>query len=209
MRLYVQYGCGFDAPEGWINFDVSPTLRFERIPIIGKLYTRNRQRFPGNVRFGNIVKGLPGIQPVSCNGIYCSHILEHLSFEDFCKALSNTFFYLKPGGIFRCVLPDLQQYIQNYTERISQKDPTASIQFMRETRLGTEQRYRRRINIFKFFSNHDHLWMWDAYSLQYHLEKTGFSNIRPCKYNDSADPMFKLVESEKRFRNSLAFEAYK
>src|SRR5882724_7131927 len=32
---YVHYGCLFCAPESWLNFDASPTLRFERIPILG------------------------------------------------------------------------------------------------------------------------------------------------------------------------------
>ena len=53
--LYVQYGCGFSAPAGWMNFDASPTLRFERSPI-GFLYTRNSERFPRNVRV--ILQGL-------------------------------------------------------------------------------------------------------------------------------------------------------
>ena len=51
MKTYVQYGCGFDAPDGWINYDASPTLFFERIPVLGRLYTKNERRFP------NIVTG--------------------------------------------------------------------------------------------------------------------------------------------------------
>jgi hypothetical protein len=35
--------------ERWINVDSSPTLYFERIPVIGKLYTKNEKRFPENV----------------------------------------------------------------------------------------------------------------------------------------------------------------
>jgi len=209
MGLYVQYGCGFDAPEEWLNFDVSPTLRFERIPILGMLYTKNKQRFPKNVRYGNIVKGLPVIQSGTCDGIYCSHVLEHLSFEDFITALKNTFKYLKPGGIFRCVIPDLKGYVEIYLERIKHKDSTASIQFMRETRLGTEKRVYGIWNLFKFLGSHEHLWMWDALSLQDYLRRTGFSQIRPCLFNDSSDPMFNMVESEKRFRNAIAFEAIK
>ena len=54
--LYVQYGCGFSAPEGWKNFDASPTLQFERLPVIGRLFTKNASRFPENVRYGDIVK---------------------------------------------------------------------------------------------------------------------------------------------------------
>ena len=59
MKGYVQYGCGFTAPAEWVNYDASPTLRFERLPVLGKLYTRNKQRFPDNVKYGDIVKGLP------------------------------------------------------------------------------------------------------------------------------------------------------
>ena len=55
----MQYGCGFNAPSGWKNFDVSPTLRFERLPLIGRLYSKNQQRFPENVEYGDIVKGIP------------------------------------------------------------------------------------------------------------------------------------------------------
>jgi hypothetical protein len=41
-EYYVQYGCGWSAPRGWRNFDASLTLRFERLPIIGLLYTNSR-----------------------------------------------------------------------------------------------------------------------------------------------------------------------
>ena len=86
----VQYGCAWSAPENWANFDCSPTLRFEKIPFIGKLYTKNEHRFPDNVRYGDIVKGLP-ISNNSCDFIYCSHVLEHLSLNDCRRALRNTY----------------------------------------------------------------------------------------------------------------------
>ncbi len=43
----VQYGCGWSAPFSWRNFDASLTLRFERLPLIGHLYTKNESRFLG------------------------------------------------------------------------------------------------------------------------------------------------------------------
>ena len=94
---YVQYGCGFSAPQSWRNFDASLTLRFERLPIIGTLYTKNSARFPENVEFGYIVYGLP-VKENSCQGVYCSHILEHLSLEDFRKALPEVKFKQFYGG---------------------------------------------------------------------------------------------------------------
>ena len=67
MSLYVQYGCGLSAPVGWQNFDASPTLRLQKIPLIGKLV--RKVDFPSNVLYGDIVKGLPGIAPQSCDGV--------------------------------------------------------------------------------------------------------------------------------------------
>lgn len=69
---YVQYGSHFRAPGTWRNFDASPTLLFERIPIIGRLYTRNDSRFPDNVEYGNIVKGLP-VPNESCKSVLLTH----------------------------------------------------------------------------------------------------------------------------------------
>ena len=36
-KIYVQYGCGLSAPKEWINFDVSPTLRIQKTPILGSI----------------------------------------------------------------------------------------------------------------------------------------------------------------------------
>ena len=85
----MQYGCGFDAPDGWINYDASPTLFFERIPFLGSFYTKNEKRFPRKVLWGDIVRGLPH-KKESVQGIFCSHILEHLSLEDCRKAIRKT-----------------------------------------------------------------------------------------------------------------------
>ena len=96
--MYIQYGCGLSAPENWKNFDSSPTLRLQKVPLLGKLV--NKTPFPSKVIYGDIVKGLPGIKDNSCDGVYCSHVLEHLSLEDFRIALRNTLNILKPGGYF-------------------------------------------------------------------------------------------------------------
>lgn len=37
QKVYVQYGAGNEAIEGWVSFDASPTLRIQKFPIIGKL----------------------------------------------------------------------------------------------------------------------------------------------------------------------------
>jgi predicted SAM-dependent methyltransferase len=210
-KLYVQYGCGLSAPEQWVNYDVSPTLRLQKIPGIGS-FLRNRStvKFPVNVRYGDIISGLP-VKENSCDGIYCSHTLEHLSLEDCKTALKNTYTILKPGGIFRCIVPDLEYAAKEYLEGIAKEDPAASLYFIGpSTLLGIEKRPRNFKGFLRsFFGNSHHLWMWDRFSLSAEFKNTGFKNVRVCNFNDSNDNMFKLVEDVGRFENAVAIEAIK
>jgi SAM-dependent methyltransferase len=209
--LYVQYGCGLCSPEKWINFDASPTLRLQRIPLIGSVIrSRSGVPFPHGVRYGDIVKGLP-IAENSCNGVYCSHVLEHLSLNDFRKALKNTYAILKPGGIFRCVLPDLEIAAREYVKALDEGNNLASIRFIeRDTMLGQKQRPTGLKQQLAFhWGNARHLWMWDHASLSFELKEAGFSNIRKCKFADSSDAMFKDVEDEGRFWHAVAIECIK
>jgi len=128
-KLYVQFGCGFDSPEGWENFDAPPTLQFERMPIIGGLYTKNHRRFPKNVHYGNIVRGLP-IKTDTVDGQYTSHVLEHLTLKECRAALRNSFKIMKSGGIFRLVVLDLRVRAELY---LSSSASHAAIEFMEAT----------------------------------------------------------------------------
>jgi predicted SAM-dependent methyltransferase len=205
-NLYVQYGCGLSAPIGWLNFDASLTLRFERIPVVGHLYTKNASRFPENVRYGDIVSGLP-IKADSCSGIYCSHVLEHLALEETDQALANTFRYLKKGGTFRLVLPDLRQIVCEY---LASDSVAAAHRFMESASLGRKQRRRGPIGYIKeWLGNSAHLWMWDEKAITERLHQHGFKSIRRCSFGDSADLKFKEVEDEGRFAGCLAMESKK
>jgi SAM-dependent methyltransferase len=210
-NLYIQYGCGGYAPVEWINYDVSPTLRLQKIPFIGPFLAKKAQgfNFPPQVRFGDIVKGLP-VAANSCAGVSCSHVLEHMTRERAQIALKNTYDLLQPGGVFRCVLPNLTVYIQRYTEQWQAGNPLAADVFMREACLGVEDSHDGwRGPMRRLFGNYMHLWMWDTLSFEAALRKAGFTNIRPCCFGDAADPMFAFVEREHRFRDALAYECVK
>lgn len=209
----MQYGCGFSAPEGWKNFDASPTLRFEHLPVIGRLFTKNTRRFPENVRYGDIVKGLP-LADGTVDAVYASHILEHLVLNDFHIALHNTWRLLKAGGVFRLVVPDLRWRAEAYVGASADGDPEASSAFLRSCCLGIETRPRGlwRMMI-SAFGHSKHLWMWDEPAISEALQAAGFRNIRRNKIGDSTDPMFAKVEEKGRFFNGahpeLAMEAKK
>ena len=125
-KKYVQYGCGNSAPKEWTNFDVSPTLRIQKTPIIGAiLRSQLNTTFPSNVLYGDIIKGLP-VDDNSCDGLYCSHTLEHLSLQDFRQALRNSYKVLKKDGIFRCIVPDLEFSARSYIKALENGDNLAS-----------------------------------------------------------------------------------
>lgn len=201
---YVQYGCGFSAPASWRNFDASPTLRIQKAPLIGKIIgPRFKPIFPEDVEYGDVVKGLP-VQPKSCKGIYCSHILEHLALEDMRTALRNTYSYLREGGTFRFVLPDLEYFIREYQK--NENYDAASV-FMRDTYLGLDQRDRSLMApVRHLLGNSKHLWMWDYKNMAHELGNAGFRNIRRAYFGDSPDANFKDVEAEERWTHCLGVE---
>jgi hypothetical protein len=203
--FYLQYGCGLSAPPGWRNFDASPTLRLQRVPVLGRLVAGGEYpRFPGNVEYGDIVRGLP-VPAGSCRAIYCSHVLEHLALEDCRKALANTWQCLERDGRFRLVLPDLEQIARDY---VSSDGPRASVRFMEQSGLGKTARPAGLKGLLRdWLGNSSHLWMWDFKALSAELRQTGFRDVRRAEYGDSEDPRFREVEDADRWRNGVGIES--
>ena len=141
------------------------------------------------------------------DAIILFHVLEHLSYEDFQRALKNTFEILGNGGIYRLVVPDLEHYVQNYMNSTS---PDSAGQFLLDTYLGREKRNRGlKGMILEYFGNSHHLWMWDYKSIENELSKVGFVDIRRAVFSDSEDKMFESVEDEGRWTDCLGVESFK
>jgi SAM-dependent methyltransferase len=212
--LYVQYGCGASAPDGWANFDASPRLRLERLPLLGTLLCATAGRvFPSNVVIGDIVRGLP-IPNGTARGAYCSHVLEHLARDDVPTALCNTLKILAPSGRFRLVVPDLQWRAERYLDATRNADPTAADALMEACRLGARTKDMHVVAIARRQLGHGaHLWMYDFAALRLLLEAAGFAGVRRCEAGDSGDPWFDVVEDRERFFDSdqreLAIEAFR
>lgn len=162
--------------------------------------------WPRNVEYGDIVRGLP-VAPESCQAVYSSHVLEHLALEDFRAALQNTFGYLKAGGTFRFVLPDLEEMVKNYVDSTS---PDAALKFLSHTQLGLKTRPRGISGLLTAIAgNSKHLWMWDYEAMVAELSRIGFQGIRRAYFDDADDPMFDAVEDESRWHNALGIECVK
>lgn len=205
--MNLHYGCGLDTVDGWHNCDASPTLRLQRLPLLGWIFKKwLKPRFPEAVFYGDIVRGM-NLQPDSCEAIFCSHILEHLALEDFRIALRNTHSYLKPGGTCRILVPDFAQLVVAYQ---SNPKPEALSNFLRYSHLGRDRRPKGiKAIIREHLGNSHHLWMWDEKGMIAELQQAGFTGIRRCQAGDSANKSFLAVENPERFVAGLAIECRK
>jgi predicted SAM-dependent methyltransferase len=194
-----------------MNFDVSPTLRLQRMPLLGALLRpMMRTKWPRNVRHGDIIKGLPRVQAGSCGGVYCSHVLEHLALEDCRKALRQSHRILANDGTFVLVVPDMGGLVQGYNEAVAKGDAEACIRLIRYTLMGHERRVRGLKGFVQsYFGNAHHLWMWDEAAMRHELLQAGFTQVRRIQFGETTDPMFRKVEEESRFKGALALEARK
>ena len=61
----------------------------------------------------NLLKGIP-FENNNFDLVYHSHLLEHFTKDDGEKMIEECFRVLKPGGVLRIAVPDLEQIIKNY-----------------------------------------------------------------------------------------------
>jgi predicted SAM-dependent methyltransferase len=95
---YLNLGCGERYHAAWINIDIR---------------AKNK-----NVIEYNILKGIP-FPNDTFDVVYHSHLLEHLTLVDGKNFLKECYRVLKPKGILRIVVPDLERIIKEYIKIIS------------------------------------------------------------------------------------------
>lgn len=191
--MNIHIGCENKIGESWINYDITYVAVFEKIPIIGKLIKINNNRYPKEVRFGDISKSLL-CEENKADNIYCSHTLEHMTLDDMQNSLQNIYKMLKPNGCFRVIAPDLRTRAENY---IKNKDAN---QFLDSIGMGRKKGNKKFIDKLRnIFGNSIHQWMYDADSMKKYLSNVGFKNIQQCKFGDSGINVFKEVEDKHRF----------
>ncbi|MGC4006358.1 MAG: methyltransferase domain-containing protein [Pirellulales bacterium] len=92
----LNWGCGPTARFGWDNTDLDP--------------------WPGLQFTADILKGLP-VSDETYDYIVGIHVLPELAYENQDRALTELRRTLKPGGILRLGLPDMDRAIKAYLER--------------------------------------------------------------------------------------------
>ncbi len=95
--VYVNMGCGDHYHPDWINLDVNP--------------------IPPHVKQWDVQKGIP-MDSGSADVMYHSNMLEHLPRHKAIEFIHECYRVLKPGGIIRIAIPDLEQLARNYLKNL-------------------------------------------------------------------------------------------
>ena len=97
MKTYLNLGCGQRVHPGWVNIDLVA-------------------RQPG-VFACDLINGIP-VETESADAVYHAAVLEHFRRPEAAKFLQEIYRVLKPGGIIRVGVPNLEEICQTYLDKL-------------------------------------------------------------------------------------------
>lgn len=206
-------GCGTKASvdPAVVNIDWSFYLRVKRRKLLAKaapLIFRGKrlQKFnslPDNIVVHNLAKGIPA-ESESVDAVYHSHLLEHLDRKTARAFLMEVYRVLKPGGVHRMAVPDLEEACQRYIEHIGvcEVRPEEAAKHDDYIAVIIEQCVRteasatsRQTGPRRFIENlvlgdakkrgETHQWMYDRISLPALLTQCGYRDVCIQQYDSS------------------------
>ncbi len=182
-RNKINVGCGMSPTPNWCNYDNSLSIKISKMPnlLINfllkiKLLTRNQFNYVNfcknnEIKYLDIRKNLP-FPSESITVIYTSHVLEHLTRQQFLFFIEESHRILKTEGILRIVLPDLKIFIDRYNHNQKADLLIQDLYMYEDYGMGFCERIK-----FLIVGPRNHQWMYDASSTMLLLEKTKFSRI--------------------------------
>jgi len=158
MSAILNLGCGTKTSPMVTNIDRSIHARLRRTPVGRRLAPlvlkgERRRLFLGmdDVLVHDLKKGIPASEG-SVDAVYHSHVLEHLDRGAVPGFLAEIRRVLRPGGVHRIVVPDLEWYAREYLDSLEracrnpqarpQHDTTVSqmiLQMVRREAAGTSK----------------------------------------------------------------------
>lgn len=174
----LNWGCGAAMRAGWLNSD--------------------RKARPGVDLVGDIRDGLP-LPTDAFDYAVSIHALQDLPYPDVLPALRELHRVLKPGGVLRLALPDLDRAIDAYRRGDHHYFliPDAEVRSLGGKLCVQMLWYGALRSIFTY----------DFVAEL--LAKAGFTEVTRCPYGETASPHAEIVELDNRERESLFVEAVK
>ena len=209
--LILNLGCGTRTSSlpNVVNIDWSMMLRFRKNRVLNwfalhLLKGARLERFkslPDNILVHNIAKDIP-FENGSVDVVYHSHVLEHLDKDVAKRFLLECQRVLKPGGVIRIVVPDLERLCGQYLTHCRIM-PNADIeahehliaeiieQCVRREAHGTslQKPIRRKLENLLLGDarsrGETHQWMYDRFTLRKLLEDCGYISVQTFDHLNS------------------------
>jgi SAM-dependent methyltransferase len=216
-RRVVNLGCGPKASvhPDVLNVDWSVYLRFRSNALLswlpplvlrGERLERYRS-LPGNIVAHDLTRGIP-LPDESADVVYHSHVLEHIDREAVPAFQAELRRVLKPGGVQRIVVPDLEILARRYLASLeaarsaagrpqgSQQAHDASVFDLLEQSVRKDAAAARSLSGWRrgiytrIFGDarargETHQWMYDSENLRALLRECGFRDIEVVSYDRS------------------------
>lgn len=174
----LNWGCGAAGEAGWINSDI--------------------KEGPGIQCPADIRDGLP-LEPDSFDYVVSIHALQELAYPDLVAALAELRRVLKPGGVLRLGLPDMERGFRAYHrgDRNYFEIPDSEV-----ASLGAKLAVQ-----LTWYGYSRSLFNWEF--IQELLLKAGFRSVHRCRFGETLAPHAGIVELDNREGESLFVEAVK
>jgi SAM-dependent methyltransferase len=203
---HLHLGCGLTTPDGWLNVDGSFQVALTRRPRLKKLLVAARvlPRIQAEIPWSPSVVRLNLARPLPFPddhfaAVYSSHLLEHLFHEHAIALLTECYRVLRPGGICRAVVPDIEAIVARYSQAKAASDPSAGNRMMEELLVHDKGPKRGLIGFYyRMTAFHQHKWMYDAASLEQLFTRAGFRSVRRADYLNSRIGRIAEVETPGR-----------
>jgi SAM-dependent methyltransferase len=172
---------------GWVNTDITPHATVARVPGCAWLlftlgimresrYAQHRDGIFGKLTHLDVTRRFPW-RDGTFECVYSSHLLEHLYREQALHAIAEMRRVLKPGGLCRIAVPDLDAMIRSYDAA----DPERFLDAFFE---GRHARDKNR-----------HHWHYNETLLRRLLTEAGFSDVQRCSYRQGRCPDVELADT--------------
>lgn len=170
VKRKLHVGCGVNYFPGWINIDNNSDNNISQLDLHHDL------RLP-----------LP-FYDNSADFIYNEHFLEHLEVPEAIRAIKDFMRVLKPGGVLRIAMPDLDDCIAAY------RNPDwAKASGLKKYGLTFIQTPCELLNISMRAWGHKWLYNWEE--LERRLKEAGCVTIQRRKNGQSVFPEFQSIET--------------
>jgi len=225
--LIYNLGCGTRASAFCTNVDWSVHLRL-RTWRLARLAGSRRdaiEALPESIVVHDLRRSIPAATG-SVDVVYHSHLLEHIERSSVAAFMGEVLRVLRPGGIHRIVVPDLERLATRYLDGFGANGHDERVagmieQIVRREAAGSSRQSTPR----RFLENlllgdarrrgETHQWMYDRHSLAQLLIRSGFVGPQQVDHGESAIPGWTRMDLDRNGdaspykSQSLYMEAWK